>query len=432
MPFERRWQRAQGDTATDATSAVVLIGMVDPLLKAALPVLRSRLLDALGAQALTDRVAPFAVQVMLALLWIEFAKYWSHRWHHTLPAAVVAARAAPRQPAPLLAEQLPLPSAEPCNQHWPRACCRCGCSALPPERAARCHRGDAAGADAAACQRRPAQRLAEPRVQHQRAASLAPLEPSRTRRTRTSAARSCCGTRCSAPTEPPSRRRRYRSGCSATAAAILRRARTCASSSRCFNLPVAASHDHQRPHPLHPQLGAQRAGEACSTTGRSSSARTCAPSAPAARPSGRHQSVRDRGAAAAPASTPPAYRSKSWDEFAGRDAPRDARRHHRVRQRGGRDSARTGPAARCKVHWGYADPSNAPGGDDGKRLRLRADAPGDRLPHAAAAAAAAATRWATPSCSAALQRIGAELTGAATCRASCSPKRSAPRCCWPS
>jgi sterol desaturase/sphingolipid hydroxylase (fatty acid hydroxylase superfamily) len=83
MPFERGWQRAQGDAATDATSAVVLIGIVDPLLKAALPVLAIAALGAFDLHAPAPRL-PFALQVVLALLWIEFAKYWSHRWHHAL------------------------------------------------------------------------------------------------------------------------------------------------------------------------------------------------------------------------------------------------------------------------------------------------------------------------------------------------------------
>ena len=85
MPFERRWQRAQGDVATDAASAVVLVGVVDPLLKAALPVLAVWALGASGSGAPALSL-PFAAQALLALLWIEFAKYWSHRWHHGVRA----------------------------------------------------------------------------------------------------------------------------------------------------------------------------------------------------------------------------------------------------------------------------------------------------------------------------------------------------------
>ena len=41
----------------------------------------------------------------------------------------------------------------------------------------------------------------------------------------------------------------------------------------------------------------------------------------------------------------------------------DAHRHHRLRQRG-RRAARFWPGSPVKVHWGYADPSSAAGGDD--------------------------------------------------------------------
>ncbi len=65
-----------------------------------------------------------------------------------------------------------------------------------------------------------------------------------------------------------------------------------------------------------------------------------------------------------------AYRSKSWDEFTGPDAPRLAIVITVC------DSA---AAEQCpvftgatgeqpvRVHWGYPDPSNAEGGDEGKR-----------------------------------------------------------------
>jgi sterol desaturase/sphingolipid hydroxylase (fatty acid hydroxylase superfamily) len=84
VPFDAEWQRARGDTATDATSAAVLIGVVDPLLKAALPVIAIALL---GDRAAPWALAgwPLALQVMAALLWIEFSDYWLHRAHHQQP-----------------------------------------------------------------------------------------------------------------------------------------------------------------------------------------------------------------------------------------------------------------------------------------------------------------------------------------------------------
>lgn len=47
-PFEPRWRRPNGDAATDATSAVVLIGLIDPLLKAGMPIAALALLAVLS------------------------------------------------------------------------------------------------------------------------------------------------------------------------------------------------------------------------------------------------------------------------------------------------------------------------------------------------------------------------------------------------
>lgn len=60
-------------------------------------------------------------------------------------------------------------------------------------------------------------------------------------------------------------------------------------------------------------------------------------------------------------------RSKSWDEFTGPDAP-PMRIVITVCDSAAAEQCPYWPASPLKVHWGYADPSNAPGGDDGKRL----------------------------------------------------------------
>ncbi|MDC6166329.1 arsenate reductase ArsC [Paucibacter sp. XJ19-41] len=67
-----------------------------------------------------------------------------------------------------------------------------------------------------------------------------------------------------------------------------------------------------------------------------------------------------------------AYRSKSWDEFTGPEAPplsivitvcdSAAAEQCPVFFGANRDGGQP-----VKVHWGYADPSNAEGGDEGKR-----------------------------------------------------------------
>jgi arsenate reductase len=61
------------------------------------------------------------------------------------------------------------------------------------------------------------------------------------------------------------------------------------------------------------------------------------------------------------------YRSKSWDEFVGTAAPR-MRIVITVCDSAAAEQCPYWPGSPVKVHWGYADPSNAPGGDDGKRL----------------------------------------------------------------
>ncbi|RQZ16613.1 arsenate reductase ArsC [Burkholderia sp. Bp9031] len=61
------------------------------------------------------------------------------------------------------------------------------------------------------------------------------------------------------------------------------------------------------------------------------------------------------------------YRSKSWDEFVGDHAP-EMRIVITVCDSAAAETCPYWPGSPVKAHWGYADPSNAPGGDAGKQL----------------------------------------------------------------
>lgn len=61
------------------------------------------------------------------------------------------------------------------------------------------------------------------------------------------------------------------------------------------------------------------------------------------------------------------YRSKSWDEFVGEGVP-TMRVVITVCDSAAQETCPYWPGSPVKVHWGYPDPSNALGGDEGKRV----------------------------------------------------------------
>ena len=75
-------------------------------------------------------------------------------------------------------------------------------------------------------------------------------------------------------------------------------------------------------------------------------------------------------------------RSKSWDEFTAPGAP-EMRVVITVCDSAAAETCPYWPGSPVKVHWGYPDPSNAPGGDEGKRqaFELTRQAIGYRMLH---------------------------------------------------
>ncbi len=88
FPYRASWNQPNGDRATDWASAATLVAVVEPLLKllgtlALLAVYGRGGLGSGGTSAWVQNL-PFALQVLMAALFIEFGKYWAHRLHHML------------------------------------------------------------------------------------------------------------------------------------------------------------------------------------------------------------------------------------------------------------------------------------------------------------------------------------------------------------
>ncbi len=81
LPYRKRWNENHADSTTDIVSAGVLIGVIDPLLKATAPL---AVVALFGASITAPFIIewPLWLQVAVVLLLVEFGKYWAHRLHH--------------------------------------------------------------------------------------------------------------------------------------------------------------------------------------------------------------------------------------------------------------------------------------------------------------------------------------------------------------
>ena len=86
MPFNAAWNRSQGDFGTDVASAVVLLGIIDPLLKFIAPIAVVFVYTGFGAASplpWLSESAPFALQLLVVTLLVELGRYAAHRLHHS-------------------------------------------------------------------------------------------------------------------------------------------------------------------------------------------------------------------------------------------------------------------------------------------------------------------------------------------------------------
>ena len=86
LPHEVNWVGLGVDTATDLTSAAIIVGIVDPALKYAGPVLAVGAWQLFGwSSPLGDWLStqPYVPQLLAVISLSELGRYWAHRLHHT-------------------------------------------------------------------------------------------------------------------------------------------------------------------------------------------------------------------------------------------------------------------------------------------------------------------------------------------------------------
>lgn len=86
LPHDVRWSGIGADTATDLTSAAIIVAIVDPVLKFGGPVLAVVFWQLFGWSTPLGgwlSAQPFVPQLLAVIAFSELGRYWAHRWHHT-------------------------------------------------------------------------------------------------------------------------------------------------------------------------------------------------------------------------------------------------------------------------------------------------------------------------------------------------------------
>ena len=86
LPHDARWNGMGADTATDLTSAAIIVAIVDPVLKFGGPVLAVAIWQLFGWSTPLGgwlSAQPFVPQLLAVIALSELGRYWAHRWHHT-------------------------------------------------------------------------------------------------------------------------------------------------------------------------------------------------------------------------------------------------------------------------------------------------------------------------------------------------------------
>lgn len=81
-PFDVTWNQSHGDAAGDLGSAVLMMGVVDPVMKVLVPVLVVWLLPSSWAEQGPLAALPLGAQLLIAILLVELGAWGSHWAHH--------------------------------------------------------------------------------------------------------------------------------------------------------------------------------------------------------------------------------------------------------------------------------------------------------------------------------------------------------------